>query len=144
MQFPVSIELRRSYSLSLLLAVFHVAAAGCIVVLPWPWIFRFVLFALIVPSAWYSLRSSRFASLRLSGRGELDCSLVDDKRVSATVFPDSTVFVGLIVLRLRVDDEVRTSSLVLLRDQMTAEQFRVLRLWLRWRSEAKKDGATAF
>lgn len=144
MQFPVSIELRRSKFLTLLLFFFHTSAVGCVLILPWPWVFRFVPLALIVVSAWQSLRPSRIAGIHLSSRDGLNCFLKDGTRVFATIVLDSTVFVGLVVLRLRLDGEKKVSNLTLLPDQMTAEQFRVLRLWLRWHSETKTDDATVF
>jgi hypothetical protein len=130
--FPVAIELHRSRLLSLLLALFHAAAAGCVIVLPWPWPLRSLLLAGVGWSAWHVLRAPRIAGLRISARDRLDCSLANGDRVALVVQPDSTVFSRLIVLRLRVGEEKRISSLVLLPDQMSAEQFRVLRLWLRW------------
>jgi hypothetical protein len=44
-------------------------------------------------------------------------------------------------LRLRIGEETRVSCLVLLPDQMPAELYRLLRLWLRWHAEPKNGGA---
>ena len=55
------------------------------------------------------------------------------------MLPDSVVFNQLIVLRLRIGDTRRVVNLVLLPDSMSAEQFRVLRLWLRWRNDANES-----
>ena len=70
--------------------------------------------------------------------------LADGRQVAAMVLPDSTVFIFLIVLRLRIGEERRVSNVTLLPDQMSSEPFRLLRLWLRWRAESKKDSGSAF
>ena len=143
MQFPIVIGLHRSILLSILLVLMHAAAAACLVVLPWPWILRGVFLLLVGGSLGYSLRRPKIVGLRLAARDRFECLLADGDRVAATVLADSTVFAQLIVLRLRIGEEVRVSSLVLLPDQMPAEQFRVLRLWLRWHAEPR-SGETVF
>ena len=118
----------------------HAVAAGCLVALPWSWLLRGVFLLLLAGSLGYALRAPRIVGLRLAARDRLECLLADGDRVAVTVLADSTVFSRLIVLRLRVGEEARVSSLVLLPDQMPAEQFRVLRLWLRWHAEPKSGG----
>jgi hypothetical protein len=138
-QFPVTIELRRSRLLSLLLVFFHTSAAACVIALPWPWFLRAALLGLVALSLFYASRPSQIVGLHLSGgRNDPDCLLADGNRAKATVLPDSTVFIRLIVLRLQLGEEKRASSITLLPDQMSVEQFRVLRLWLRWRTESKE------
>lgn len=144
MQFPVSIELHRSRFLSLLLVLSHALAFACVLVLPWPWPWRLLLLALIGASFWRAWRPSAFRVLCLCGADRLDCCLADGSRAALEVQADSTVFRLLIVLRLRIGDEKRISSLTLLPDQMSSEQFRALRLWLRWHAEAKKGAGTTF
>jgi hypothetical protein len=61
----------------------------------------------------------------------------DGHREALSVLPDSTVFGQLIVLRLRIGEKRRACHLALLPDQMTTEQFRLLRLWLRWHAKPK-------
>lgn len=121
----------------------HAIAAGCLVALPWPWLLRGVLLLLVAGSLGYALRPSRIVGLRLAARDRLECLLAGGDRVAATVLDDSAVFSRLIVLRLRIGEEARASSLVLLPDQLPAEQFRLLRLWLRWHAEPKSGDGTA-
>lgn len=142
MQFPVSIELQRSHFLTLLLVLFHTLAAGAVIALPYDWLLRSVLLSVIVWSLWRSLRPPRILGLRISARDGLDARLADGNHIALTTLPDSTVFTRLIVLRLRIGEEKRVSSLALLPDQMSAEQFRWLRLWLRWHTEPKQDVGT--
>ena len=144
MQFPISIGLHRSTLLITLLVLLHTVAAGCLVALPWPLILRLLLLALVGLSLACALRPPRVTGLRLAARDRLECLLADGDRVIATALADSTVFTRLIVLHLRIGQEKRASSLVLLPDQMSAEQFRLLRLWLRWHAEPKDDAGTVF
>lgn len=132
MQFPVFIELHRSQRLSLLLLLFHTIAAGCVIALPWPLLLRSLLIVVIGLSLWHALRPPRIVGLHLTGRNALECVLVDGNRVVVTALPDSTVFLRLIVMRLRIGEEKRVCNLALLPDHMSSDQFRMLRLWLRW------------
>jgi hypothetical protein len=136
-QFPIAIELHRSALLFFLLVLFHALAAACLVMLPWSWHQRSVLLILVGLSLGYALRRPRIIGLRLCTRDRLDCVLADGNRVAAKALPGSTVFARLIVLRLRIGDDTRVTSLALLPDQMSTEQFRLLRLWLRWHAEPK-------
>ncbi|EXI90873.1 MAG: hypothetical protein AW12_01405 [Candidatus Accumulibacter sp. BA-94] len=136
MQFPIHIDLRRSRLLSALTVLFHLLAAGCMLILPWPAALRYLLLPFVAVSAWYALRPSRFLGLRLRKGGELDGLLADGDSIPVLVHPGTVVFTQLIVLRVRDHDSGRGDSLALLPDSMSAEHFRLLRLWLRWRVEA--------
>lgn len=144
MQFPISIGLHRSLLLSILLVLVHSIAAACLIALPWPLILRFLFLPLLGLSLVKALRPSRVVGLRMVGRDQLECLLADGAPMVATVLADSTVFTRLIVLHLRIGNEKRPCSIALLPDQMTAEQFRLLRLWLRWQAEPKDDAGAAF
>lgn len=132
MQFPIHIELRRSRLLVFFLLLFHALATACVIALAWPWPLRSLLLVLIAVSAWHNLRPQKIIGLRLAGDGGLDCLFAGGERTATLVLPDSTVFNHLIVLRLRVGDLRCVVSLVLLPGSISVEQFRVLRLWLRW------------
>jgi hypothetical protein len=143
-QFPIDIGLHGSRFLFLLLVLVHSVAAGCLVALPWPLILRCASLALVGVSLAHALRPSRIVGLRLAGPSRLDCLQADGSRVAAKALPGSTVFARLLVLQLRIGEEKRTTSLPLLPDQMSAQEFRLLRLWLRWQAEPKDDAGTAF
>jgi hypothetical protein len=98
----------------------------------WPLPARIVLLVALMGSLPYSLRPPRVASLRLYGDGGLECVLPDGTSIPAAVLPGSAVFFWLVVLRLEVEDESATISLPLLPDSLSREEFRILRLWLRW------------
>lgn len=132
MQFPIQIELRRSRLLAFLIVVLHVLAVGCLWLLPWPAVARGLLMLIVALSAGYALRASPVIGLRLGERGELAILQADSEPIAAAVHPDSAVFSWLVVLRVRGERDARLGSLVLLPDSMSAGQFRLLRLWLRW------------
>lgn len=137
MQFPVHIELHRSRILVFSLFLFHALALTCTIVLPWSWLWRSLLLAPIGVSAWYALHPHKIVGLRLAEQGSLDCLLADGERTAAEVLSDSAVFNRLIVLRLRLGDAPRVVNLALLPGSVSAEQFRVLRLWLRWQQPSE-------
>ncbi len=112
--------------------------------MPWPWLLRGFLLGLVGLSLANSMRPSKIVGLHLSGRDGLDALLADGKRATLKLQPDSTVFSRLIVLRLNIDEEQRVSTLVLLPDHMPPEQFRMLRLWLRWRADSNERAGTSF
>jgi hypothetical protein len=133
-RFPVFIGLRRSKILISALSLMHCAAAGAMLAISWPLPVRIVLLVALAGSLPYSLRPPRVVSLRLYGDGGLECVLPDGTALPATPLPDSAVFFWLVVLRLKAEDEGEsaTISLPLLPDSMSREEFRILRLWLRW------------
>ncbi len=96
-----------------------------------------LLAPLIACSLWLSLSDSGIAGLTLSVNEGLSCLKKDGTRVDAAVFPESTVFAWLVTLRFRVEGEKRIRTLVLFPDHMSGDEFRLLRLWLRWNSVAK-------
>jgi toxin CptA len=136
-QFPIQIELRRSRLLWCLTFLLHVVAAGCLLALPWPPEPRYLLLVLLALSAWQALRPSTIVGLRLGERGDLLLLFAGGDALSVAVQPDTVVFRQLLVLRVREDDRRRPRSLALLPDSLSAEQFRQLRLWLRWRVAAR-------
>ena len=132
MQFPIFIELRRSFVYSLLTSAMHGVAAICLFVVPLDWYWRAVAFPLVAWSLWSALRSRRVASLRLVAKEGLSFVEADGGSVEAALLPESTVFAWLVVLRFRVGEERKARALTLFPDQMSRDEFRMLRLWLRW------------
>jgi hypothetical protein len=70
----------------------------------------------------------------LSGDGRFETVGAGGTASEAIVHPHTLVLSFLVVLLYR--EEGRLRSMTLLRDSLTAEDFRQLRLWLRWRSTA--------
>ena len=138
MQFPLVIELRRSRLRVFLLVLSHGTAVVACWLLPWPLAWRGVVLLLVALSLLRALRPERIVGLRLAAPDRLACRLADGRLVGATVQAESSVFTRLIVLRLRLDEEGRPGrpcALVIVPDQLEAQQFRRLRVCLRWRAE---------
>ena len=139
MRFPVFIGLRRSRIFVVAICVMHAMAAGAFLALSWPWIWRVVPLVALAVSLWRVLLPCRVVALRLDQDGNLACDLRDGTRLPATLLPDSTVFSWLVVLRLRLDGERKALSLPLFQDHMSGDEFRTLRLWLRWCFNPQND-----
>ncbi|HUY01834.1 MAG TPA: protein YgfX [Rhodocyclaceae bacterium] len=140
MQLPATLSLRRSRRLAALLAGAHALAAAVVLSLALPWWLKIVLLAAILVSTWRRLNRlrgpGRICRLTLRADGRLEFSRVDGSCGVASVHPQTTVTAFLCVLLLRI--QARVEALVLLPDALDAEDFRLLRLWLRWRA-ARSD-----
>jgi hypothetical protein len=129
--------LRRSRLLAGALCAMHGAAVCAVLVVPWPTPARLALLIALAASLVHSLRPPRVVSLRLYRDGLIECVLPDGTRLPASPRPDTVVFSWLVVLR--IDTEGKTISLPLLPDHMSREEFRILRLWLRWGIDPGKN-----
>jgi hypothetical protein len=134
-RFPVFIGLRRSYFLAGAVFLMHGAAAGVFLLMPWPLPLRIALPTALAVSLWHTLRPPCVASLRLYEDGTLECLLPTGAALAVAPLPDTAVFSWLVVLRLKAEEEPGVISLALFPDSMSREEFRVLRLWLRWGQE---------
>ena len=132
MQFPIFIELRRSFICTFVVCCMHGVAALCLMAAPFDWPWRLFLLLPISGSLRFSLRPQRFRLLSLLVGGRLHVTGVDGGRMDARVLPDSAVFTWLVVLRFVVAGEHKPQTLTLFPDQMSRDDFRELCLCLRW------------
>ena len=136
MQLPLTLALHPSRRLGLLLAALHLGAVVSALLISIPWWIRLSLLAAILASAWHQLSrltgQSRICRLVLRADGRLEFSRLDGSCGEAQVHPQTTVTSLLAILLLR--QEGRTEALVVAPDALDAEDFRLLRLWLRWRA----------
>jgi hypothetical protein len=108
--------------------------------MPLPWLLRIFMILPICTSLWHSLfKSPRILGLRLSASGKIECLFADGQHTGSVVLRDSTVFSHLIILRMRIGDAAMVTNLTLLPDSISEDQFRTLRLWLRWCDEANES-----
>ncbi|MEW6164363.1 MAG: protein YgfX [Pseudomonadota bacterium] len=129
MRLPVTLALRPSRRLAIVLTVAHAAAGIAIYPLQLPAPLRIVLLALVLVSLFALLRRGlSIHALRLGARGELEAFTKVSAGGTATVLPETLVLPGMIVLALRLED--RRQTLVLLPDNMADGEFRRLRVWL--------------
>lgn len=129
---PVSIKPSRRLLLVQLLA--HAIAAGAVLASAIaPWIAALLL--LLVGASLARLRAATSVTgLLLHGDGRCETVGADGTANEAVIHPHTLVLAFLVVLLYRQDGRLR--SLTLLGDSLPNEDFRQLRLWLRWRSGA--------
>ena len=135
MQSRISIELHRSRLLDALLIVAHAVAAACLALIPLPGTLRAVVLGFIALSVWRSLRRPVFSHLQLadSNLSQLSLTQGGGGLVDAIIVPETVVFPFLVALHLRDANNGRRLYTLLMPDQMKAEDYRRVRVWLRWR-----------
>lgn len=137
MQLPIIIGLHRSSLLRGAFLSVAVAALTAIWLLPLAPVWRAALVALLVLlllRIWGSLRASP-CRLRLERDGSISVALTagDDFR-PACCLPGATVHPWLCVFRLRESTGGARHLVLVTRDSMAADEFRRLRVFLRWRA----------
>lgn len=131
---PFAVSFKPSRRLLLIQGVAHVVAAAAVisaVLAPW---LTVTFLILIGASLAYQRRSGAITGLVLGNEGRLEIVGADGTAIDAVVHPHTVVLSFLVVLLYRRDR--RLHSLVLLSDSFGGDDFRQLRLWLRWRSSA--------
>jgi toxin CptA len=131
--------LRPSYRLAALLLAAHAAAIGLLVTLPLPsWVMLIAAMALL-GSMIHSvhrhalLRGRRaITTLAFSDRETIRVSLRDGSSHAGRVLGSSTIGTTLTLLNIALDGRRLPVHAVLLGDSLSADDFRRLRVWLRW------------
>lgn len=140
----MTIGLHRSFWATAGMVAIHGLALAATVFTPWPlWVKAAVMSALAVSVAvsrrlWFP----RVAGLRLLGDGRLECQLVGEEGFRpAELLPGATVHPWLTAVRLQLPEG--RVAVVVVPDCTTIEEFRCLRVWLRWRADftVTKDAA---
>lgn len=133
----MTIGLHRSRLLTVILALVH-GMAGVAVWLPdWPLVLSLGLSCLVAFSVSFAWRRAQpaFGQLRLFADGRIQVQMIGaDDFLSAQLSPSATVYPWLTVFALTVGGSVRYP--VVLVDSISPEDFRRLRVWLRWKAAA--------
>ena len=132
----LSVSLKPSQRLLVIQSLAHVAAAGSVLASSLPAWLAVVLLLLTGASLARIRRPPAVASLVLGGDGMFEIVGADGTANEAVVHPHTVVLSFLVVLLYR--QQGRLHSMTLLGDSISEEDFRQLRLWLRWRSTATK------
>ena len=130
----LSVSLKPSQRLLVIQSLAHLAAAGAVLAANLPAWLAAVLLLLTGASLAHVRRPLPVASLILGGDGDIEIVGADGTASKAVVHPHTLVLSFLVVLLYRSQGRLR--ALTLLGDSLAAEDFRRLRLWLRWRSTA--------
>ncbi|MDO8958360.1 MAG: hypothetical protein Q7U85_01355 [Rhodocyclaceae bacterium] len=151
MDLPLTIPLRVSRRLVILLVVAHLLAIVAILPLMLAWPLRLAMIGLVVASLVYCVDRQRrqpVTGLHLGAQGEIEVDMkvgaggwfgrpAEALKVgageTATILPQTTVLSSVIVLRLRKSGQLLT--LPLLPDSTGATAYRQLCLWLKWRAK---------
>lgn len=131
---PLTIPLRPSRRLLLVQSVAHLSAAGAVLASTIPsWLMALILL-LVGLSLARQRRLPPVAAIVLRGDGAIEIVGADATAREAEVHPHTVVLSFLVVLLYRQQGRLR--SLTVPDDSLAAEDFRRLRLWLRWQSAA--------
>lgn len=145
MQLPLTLELHPSRRLTLLLVVAHGAVLTAVTSTDLPvWYKLLVLFAITLSLIIALARmhgSRRVIRLTLRSDGLLVPERLHTQSIALRVHPHSTVTALLTVILFKQGK--RLKALTLLPDALNADDYRRLRLWLRWLAETGAPGSPA-
>lgn len=140
MLLPHRLVIRPSRCLALILALLHLAALGSLMPLDIPVWLKWALAAVLAASFVASIRrhalhqaASSVRELVLKSDGGIEGLRRDGGRFDAGVSAQTTVLPWLIVILLEIPGLRRGHPVVVLPDALTAEDWRTLRAWLRWK-----------
>lgn len=139
----LSITLRPSYLLAALLVVMHALAMTSVWLVPLALAMKIGTAVLLASTLTLSLRQHvqragrrSVRAIRLNAECEISLQGQDGTWQKATLQPSSFVSPYLSVLNFQLEGEKRVRHVVVLPDAVDAEQFRQLRVWLRWKCKS--------
>lgn len=138
MQFPINIGLRRSSLLGAVLVTIALLAGAVSLVLPWSTSGRGLnlLLVLVVAYVTWQRLEPKLSAIRLERSGEVLFAVVGNAGfVEAELLAGATVHPWLTVVRFKIRDG-RRHLLIATVDTMKPEDFRRLRVFLRWQATA--------
>lgn len=138
---PLFLHLRPSPRLAILLLLVHALAAAAVGLAGLPFGVTALLWILLPFSAFHLIR--HHALLRASGSplrlqtredGSVEYQTREGKWLRLHLLPQSTLFPFLAVLCLRPAQGGRNRALTIFSDALSPEDWRRLRVWLRWQA----------
>ncbi len=136
----LNVRLKPSWYLALWLCVAHAIAIGMVLALPLPIGLKLVTTLVICISlVFYFMRNARLAApnsiIALEVKEDCTCAIEtrSGKRLDCILLPTSYVSVSLTILNLKADGEMLARHVVILPDSLNPEDFRKLRVLLRWK-----------
>jgi toxin CptA len=136
----LNVRLKPSGYLTLLLSAAHAIALGLVIVLPLPIGLKLVAALVIcISPVFYLRRNARLAApnsiIALEVKEDCTCAIEtrSGKRLDCIVLPTSYVSASLTILNLKAEGEMLARHVVILPDSINPEDFRKLRVLLRWK-----------
>ena len=136
----LNVRLKPSGYLALWLSAAHAIAIGLVLALPLPIGLKLVTTLVICISlVFYLKRNARLAApnsiIALEVKEDCTCAIEtrSGKRLDCILLPTSYVSVSLTILNLKADGEMLARHVVILPDSINPEDFRKLRVLLRWK-----------
>lgn len=136
----LSIHLKPSSRLVIMLSLAHLVAAGLLWPLALPWSVKVVIIVLLIISLGHylrqdALRTASNAVIAFELSEAMQCTLTtrSGETMACIILGSTFVTSYLTVLNLRAEGKFFTYSIVILPDSIDTEEFRQLRVWLRWR-----------
>lgn len=137
---PLVVTIGSSRQLRILLAVVHAASALAIFLAALPALWQWIGAGLLIISLAYYSRPAQTVRLRGNRDGKLEIWHATHWQ-AAVLARSSTVLPNCTVLQLSVDHRKR--YLIILPDSLPTEDFRRLRVWLRWQGNKPHSAETA-
>jgi toxin CptA len=131
---PLTLIIRPSRQLLLGLVGLHGMALAASWLAHWPMPFQVLLSMVLLASASFHLRPRQTVILRCQRDGQLAIQ-ADNTWVPVTPTYAQVLLPFLTLLRYRFDDKAPALHLLVLPDCLTPEDFRRLRVWLRWKAK---------
>ncbi len=141
MQFPIIIGLRPSFIVRGGILLVHLAAALAIATSGAGAVILCALMVLACLSgyrAWIAIAGPHPSRLRLLADGRIDVEVGEGSWQHAETIGSPRIHPWLTLVRLRWEAGLQT--LVIAPDAINGEDFRRLRVWLRWRKSPNADG----
>ena len=140
----LNIRLKPSGYLTLLLSAVHTIAIGLVLALPLPIGLKLVTtLVFCVSLVFYLKRNARLAApnsiIALEIMEDCACAIEtrSGKRLDCILLPTSYVSASLTILNLKANGEMLARHVVILPDSINPEDFRKLRVLLRWKFKTK-------
>lgn len=130
--------------LSAILLVGHLCIMALVLYLDLSAVWKTAVLAVLLCSLLFELRmalrlGSKAVVKRIAAGETLQFALRDGQWHEGEVLGSTTVTSFLTVINLRVGSQRGIRSIVILPDSMAADDYRRLRVWLRWRPAAQAD-----
>lgn len=131
----LTLTLRPSRWLVWAIVVIHLLSFGALLLAELAWFYRVPMAIAVAISQMWNLRKGGETVLRCLPDGNLAVLAGDDWQ-TVSLMPDTRVLLWLVVLRYREEEGSKVKSQVVLPDSLDQDDFRRLRVWLRWRAQA--------